>query len=179
VIERESFWAHVHAALDARRDPLEVPEVQRALAEEPKLLGELAALRSGLELFSRSKRRRVRSLVAATALVVCAAGLAAWRAAQAEPRAHELSIEGQTIAAAAAPAAIVEAVSPLPPQDASGSRVIAFRAEVTLEGPHGRLTRSTDALGSVLASASGRSERDAPFQVQTLVAVTSPASQSR
>ena len=174
---REVFWEAVQAALDARRDPLEVPEVQRALAEEPKLLDELAALSAGLGMLTRTQRSRASSFAVAAALVVCVAGVAAWRGALGASSAA--GTEGQTIESAEAPAQVAEIESPLPLASTAGSRVIAFRVEVTVEGPHGRLTRSTDALGSVLASASGRSDRDAPFQVQTVVALTNSASQPR
>jgi len=177
VIERESFWAQVHAALDARRDPLEETEVQRALVEEPKLLDELAALRSGLELLARSRRRRGRSFAAAAALVAWVAGIAAWRAALAAS--SEADSAGHTIESAAAPAEAVKPVGPLAPASDAGSRVIAFRAEVTLDGPLGRVTRSTDATGSVLASTASPFDRNAPFAIQTCVALMSPGSQSR
>ncbi len=177
MIERESFWAHVHGALDARRDPLEVPEVQRALAEEPELLDELAALSSGLELLGRSKQRRARSFAAAAVLIVCVASIAAWRGAR--TTSSDSGSADPTIVSAAAPAQVAEVVSLRPLANTAGSRVIAFRAEVTLDGPHGRWTRSTDASGSVLASASNPSDRSAPIAVQTFVALMNPASQPR
>ena len=177
MIERESFWAQVHAALDARRDPLEVPEVQRALAEEPKLLDEFAALNAGLEVLARSKWRRARSFATAAVLVACIAGIAAWRGA---PVASSGAVRAEkAIVSAVAPAETLEALGAPWEPNVAGSRLIAFRAEVTLDGPHGRWTRSTDATGSVLASASSPADRSAPFAVQTFVALMNPSSQPR
>jgi hypothetical protein len=183
--ERERFWVQVQGALDARRDPLELPEVQRALAEDPALLDELAALRSGLTLLARTRRRRVRSFAAAGALVAGVLGFAAWRAAQDEPRAHEPTVASDSIAAAVAPAQATEAADETPPVSPAGSRVIAFRAEVTVEGPRGRVTRTTGSEGSdgsevrAIASASRPSDSGAPFDVRASVARTSFSPQPR
>lgn len=70
---REIFWKHVHAALDARLDPLEDIEVQRHIAEDPALLVDLSRLAmrlSGLE--RRTRVRRVAVLVTAAVLLLLA-----------------------------------------------------------------------------------------------------------
>jgi len=175
---REAFWEHVHAALDARRDPLDLPEVHRRLAEEPELLGELAALRAGLDLLAIHRRRRIRSFAAAASLVALAALAGAWHVRRTQVASASTASPVETAMLEPTPGSQAAPTSPSRPQrtgasDADGSRVIAFRAEVSVEGPNGRLTATSDASGTRVASAWSHSDRDAPFHFQGLVAVTS------
>jgi hypothetical protein len=175
VSPREVFWEAVQAALDARRDPLEVPEVQRQLAEEPALLDELAALRSALELVERRKRLSIRSHAAAAALAAFALA-GAWLVARREPP----MLLSPYVAASGADVAVAEprASEPAPiAAPAPGDlRVLAFRAEVTLHGPSGRRTASSDASGASARSWTSSSLPGPALQVHSLVAQASARS---
>jgi hypothetical protein len=69
-------WQRIHEHLDARRDPLEDPEVRRFLEENPDQLEEFAELQRGLRALAPvfAPRRRKVPWVAA-ALVICALGV--------------------------------------------------------------------------------------------------------
>lgn len=135
----DPFWEAVDAALDARRDPLEDARVQQLLAERPEQLAQLAALRSGLDRVTRAGRRRVLRRTLAAALVLAVAiplGLRVTRpvAGVADEVAPITTADAETEPPAAS------GIHPLPLQ------VLAFRAEVTVDGPGGRRTRVSRGL---------------------------------
>lgn len=68
-------WQRIHEHLDARKDPLEDPEVRRFLEENPDQLERFAELREGLRALAPvfGRRRRKVPWVAA-ALVICGLG---------------------------------------------------------------------------------------------------------
>jgi len=202
VSSRDAFWTHVHAALDARRDPLEVAEVQRALSEDPALLGELADLGRGLELLERRRRSHARSLAAAAVLVGLAGLAGAWHAARSGSESSQRSSDSAVVAplgdppASAALSSLARSDSVLEPATQRGSaqttaeagagaarntdsRVLAFRAEVSVEGPGGRTAAASDAEGTRIASASSPLGSRAPFHMQSLIAEASVRSRPR
>lgn len=76
-MSHDAFWDRVNAALDARADPLNDPQVARALELEPERLGELLRLESALAALPVSKpRRRAAGLAAISVAAAAAAGLA-------------------------------------------------------------------------------------------------------
>lgn len=184
---RTTFWQHVQAALDARRDPLEVPEVQRHLAEEPALLDELAALREGLELLAQRKRTRVRSLGAATVFLGLAGLAGAWHAARwstelPEPlRAIDLAVVAtpEVVQCASSLSNLGQRAAGSPAVRPASSHVIAFRAEVSLAGPLALRTAASGSSGSSLASATDREDDGTRIHVRTLVAVANVRSSAR
>jgi hypothetical protein len=161
---RDPFWERVHAALDAHADPLDDAEVQRLLAQQPERLAELAALRSGLAQVTRAGRRRVQLRALAAALVLLVAvplGLRATRQATGTRGA----VAPITAAGAGMGPPAVPAIHAAPLQ------VLAFRAEVTVEGPRGRRTRvfeDLDGRGSTVRTEAGPGAEDVPLFVATV-----------
>jgi hypothetical protein len=159
-VRADSFWEQVNAALDARRDPLEDPRVQQLLTERPERFAQLAAMRSGLARVARTGRRRVllRTLAAAVVLIV---------AVPLGPRVTRQAKGTQTTTAAIATpdtgrehAAALEA-------PVAALQVLAFRAEVTVEGPQGRRTTTFDGRRARLHSEACSERQDVPFFVAT------------
>ena len=75
-------WRRIHEHLDARRDPLDDPEVRRFLEENPDQLERFAELQHGLRALAPvfgARRRRIPWVAAA--LVICALGVS-WLLAQ-------------------------------------------------------------------------------------------------
>ena len=71
-----TFWRRVQEHLDARRDPLDDPEVQRFLEDNPQHLGGYAELQHGLRALQPVAGPRRRKVPwAAAAVVLCALGL--------------------------------------------------------------------------------------------------------
>jgi len=72
-----SFWQRVQEHLDARRDPLDDPEVQRFLEGNPQHLEEYAELQQGLRALQPvagpGRRRKVPWVAAA--VVLCSLGM--------------------------------------------------------------------------------------------------------
>jgi hypothetical protein len=183
---KEAFWEQVNAALDARRDPLEVPTLQRLVAAEPALLGELVSLRSGLALVEGTRRRRVVLRVAA-AVLVAAVGLSGARGLlRAAPAGHHAGAGAPAVSLHAGAASRPEVLEPgaLPPRDGAADgqdlgpapaplRVLAFRAEVTVEGPRGRRTTTHEGRRIVAQSASRPAGDEAPFQTPLFLATAS------
>jgi hypothetical protein len=80
-LDERSFWPRVQGHLDARLDPLDDPEVQRFLLDNPEFLEEFAELQDGLRTLrpdigpaGGAGRRRKLPWTAAAALL-CALGL--------------------------------------------------------------------------------------------------------
>lgn len=74
----DEFWRHVDAALDAHLDPLEDPNVQQLVAEDPSLLDEFARLHARLSVVQvQPTAPRFRRVAAAT-FFVAAASVVAW-----------------------------------------------------------------------------------------------------
>jgi len=178
---RDVFWEQVHAALDARGDPLDLPEVQRGLAEDPARLGQLAALRSGLDLLASRRRRRVRSFATAAALVALL-GAGAWLTL--DRGSYQTAASGDVLATVTAdPAPTAPAVPRAEPEvlapEAGPSRVLAFRAEVTVEGPHARRTATFDGRRLSVTSESHAPAGARPYRIPSFVAVASSNVMSR
>lgn len=77
----DALWVAVHAALDARRDPLDDPSVVAALTAAPERLAEVAALRAALcalPVADRGPRRRLRPMLLATAAAVLFLAVGLW-----------------------------------------------------------------------------------------------------
>jgi hypothetical protein len=71
-----SFWERAHEHLDARRDPLDDPDVQCFLEQNPHHLEEFAALQQGLRALGPAFGPRRRKVPwAAAAIVFCALGV--------------------------------------------------------------------------------------------------------
>jgi hypothetical protein len=148
VSARDPFWEQVHAALDARRDPLEDPRVQQLLAERPERLTDLAAVRSGLARVARAGRRRARRRVAtaAAAVALLAVGFAAaLRATHPSSSASEAGSPEVVADVGMEPVTV-------PPIACTPLQVLAFRAEVTVEGPRGRRTSAFDGRQATVRS---------------------------
>lgn len=101
-MSNDAFWDRVNAALDARADPLDDPQVARALELGPERLGELLRLESALAALPASlPRKRAAGLVAITVGAAAAAGLALLLfAAQREPTGPESTPIAHATAAA-------------------------------------------------------------------------------
>lgn len=70
------IWQRIHQHLDARRDPLDDPEVQRFLEQNPEHLEEFAKLQEGLRALAPALGPRRRQMPwAAAAAVACALGV--------------------------------------------------------------------------------------------------------
>ncbi len=77
------FWQRVQEHLDARRDPLDDPEVQQFLSDNPHHLEEFAELQDGLRALHPTAEQafgpgRKRRLPWAAALLLCGLGAALW-----------------------------------------------------------------------------------------------------
>ena len=156
----DPFWGAVDAALDARRDPLEDPRVQQLLAERPERLAQLAALRSDLAQVARAGRRRVALRAAAAALVLAVAIPLALRVTHQGAGTQDAAAAIATADARTEHASALEAsVEPL--------QVLAFRAEVTVEGPQGRRTTTFDGRRASLQSEARSQDQDVPYFVAT------------
>ena len=130
---RDVFWERVNAALDERRDPLDDPEVQVLVADEPEFVPEfvadLARLRTRLGELSKSRRQRPRRVagMAAAAIVGLAGVFALWR---------EWS--------RSTPSTDLAKSFPMAASDLPALGVLAFRAEVVVDGPSGRTINRFD-----------------------------------
>jgi hypothetical protein len=94
----EGLWEAIHAALDARRDPLAVDAVASWLAEHPEDLEEVLRLEAGLRVLERPRRRPAWPLAALAAAAAIA--LVFWLREPASPRSevfeYRLSISTET-----------------------------------------------------------------------------------
>jgi hypothetical protein len=154
---RELLWERVHAALDAGNDPLDDAGVQEGLETRPELLVELARSRARLAAVggvergavpasAGVERRRVRRRVAAAAaLAFASAGLVAvagldslgaWLAPRGGADDRGELETGAELASGASGVRPIPSTSPR--ASAMRSEVLAFTAEVVIEGPDGR-----------------------------------------
>jgi len=85
---RAELWEAIHAALDARRDPLAEDAIATWLAEHPEDLEEVLRLEQGLHQLARPRRRLARPLAALAAAAALA--LLFWLRAPAKPRSEVL-----------------------------------------------------------------------------------------
>ena len=76
-LNRDSLWPRVQEHLDARRDPLDDPDVQRFLLDNPQHLEEFAELKHGLGALQpvTGGRRRRKVPWAAAVMLLSALGL--------------------------------------------------------------------------------------------------------
>jgi hypothetical protein len=134
---RNSFWEHVNAALDERRDPLEDALVQACIAEEPELALELARLHARIHALPvPAGRRRRRVAILAGAVLLVAVGAYGIRVAMRQP--GVLDAPRTTTPSAGSDAVAVRS------SDAPGNAVIAFRSEVIVESAESRTVTRFD-----------------------------------
>jgi hypothetical protein len=126
-LDRGRLWEHLDDAFDARRDPLDDPEVQRALERDPSGLEELVRFDARLRAIAAAERaaerrpkwsmqRRRRAAAAAAVLALAAA--ATW------------IVGGRNFGGNETPEVRLAA--------APDSRVLSFTSEVVVERPDGR-----------------------------------------
>lgn len=85
---RDELWDAIHAALDARRDPLADDAIASWLAEHPEDLEEVLQLEQGLRRIARPRHRLAWPLAALAA--AAAVALVFWPRAPARPRSEVL-----------------------------------------------------------------------------------------
>jgi hypothetical protein len=123
--KHEELWERVQEILDRRGDPFDDPEVNARLLEDPQALGEVARLRSSLNLVESTPRPAFRWR---TMLMPIAAGviglLALWQFAKSGAPGDEMVPERASQTAEAIPEA----------------RIIDFHLSVVTENSNRRIT---------------------------------------
>ena len=136
---RESFWEHVNAALDERRDPLEDALVQECIADEPELALELARLSGRIEALHALRSRRRRRVAAIAATIVLAAAGVYEGIVRRVPQSSVTSVPATPESSEARGAALADRSG-----SAGGSAVLAFRSEVIVESAESRTVTHFD-----------------------------------
>lgn len=156
----DEFWRHVDAALDAHLDPLEDPNVQQLVAEDPSLLDEFARLHARLSVVDvQPPTPRFRRVAAAT-LFVLAASVVAWVLLSYRERSPATDEHGTVPNAERSPA--LQNGAPLATttsNDSLAPRIFSFRSESTHRDERG--------IKTVVFDGSTRSESFVSFERPT------------
>ncbi len=130
---RDSFWEHVNAALDERRDPLEDALVQECIADEPELALELARLSGQVEALQTFGSRRRRRVAALAAVILLATAGVYEGIVHLMPQSSDTGATATTENPESRGAVVAGRTGSV-----GGSAVLSFRSEVVVESPDSR-----------------------------------------